>query len=59
MDIEQKPVCNGTGKRLANDNGSVSFKCPECNDTMIYRSAQARRAVIKYTCSGCGFTGPN
>ena len=59
MESDQKPVCNGTGKRLANDQGSVSFKCPECQDSVIYRSSQARRAVIKYACPKCGFEGPN
>lgn len=59
METKRKPVCNGTGKRISNDKGSVSFKCPQCGEEIIYRSAQARRAVIKYKCPNCGFTGPN
>ena len=44
---------------VANDNGAVVFPCPECGKEEIVRSMNSREIVVKYTCSKCGFEGPN
>ncbi|MFT4250206.1 MAG: zinc finger domain-containing protein [Candidatus Woesearchaeota archaeon] len=44
---------------VANDNGAVSFPCPACGEEVITRSMSSRQIVVKYTCSKCGFEGPN
>jgi predicted RNA-binding Zn-ribbon protein involved in translation (DUF1610 family) len=44
---------------VANDNGSVIFPCPKCGEEDIVRSMNSRQIVVKYTCSKCGFEGPN
>lgn len=41
------------------ENGSVTFKCPNCLKGEIQRTGQARALVAKYTCQECGFVGPN
>jgi len=51
--------CISTNKRVDNDPGSISFKCPKCGDFEIVRSTYARQNAIKYTCPSCGFVGPN
>ena len=52
-------ICNATNVRIANDRGSVIFKCPSCQDADIIRSTKAREIVAKYVCPKCGFEGPN
>ncbi|MBU0456708.1 MAG: zinc finger domain-containing protein [Nanoarchaeota archaeon] len=52
-------VCISTKKRIDNDSGAVSFKCPNCGNYEIVRSSYARENAIKYTCPSCDFTGPN
>jgi Zn-ribbon RNA-binding protein len=56
--MEEK-ICLSTKRKVANDSGSVSFKCPKCLDYEIVRSTHARSNAIKYTCPKCGFEGPN
>ncbi len=56
MDNKQ---CISTKKKVANDAGAASFKCPSCSDFEIVRSSFARQNAIAYTCPACGFTGPN
>ncbi len=51
--------CVSTGKEIANDSGSVKFKCPNCGEGIIIRSLSARRLATKYKCAVCGFEGPN
>ena len=51
--------CSALNVRVANDKGSVTFNCPKCGKYEIVRSRHAREIVAKYTCPGCGFTGPN
>jgi len=52
-------TCGATGKKVVNDLGAVVFKCPKCGEHEIVRSTNARRNALKYSCPGCGFTGPN
>ena len=47
------------GNNIANTSGSVTFKCPKCQENDIVRSRNEREIVSKYTCSKCGFIGPN
>jgi predicted RNA-binding Zn-ribbon protein involved in translation (DUF1610 family) len=51
--------CVSTKKRIDNDLGAVSFKCPSCGKFEFNRSTFARQNAIKYTCPSCGFVGPN
>lgn len=46
------------GNKIVNERGSVSFKCPKCNDSEISRSRKARELSKEYTCPKCGFVGP-
>ena len=48
-----------TKANLANDRGAVVFRCPKCGETEIVRTSNERANAVKYTCSKCGFTGPN
>jgi predicted RNA-binding Zn-ribbon protein involved in translation (DUF1610 family) len=48
-----------TKDNVANDNGSVSFLCPGCQKQLVVRSRHERSIVAPYTCSECGFVGPN
>jgi predicted RNA-binding Zn-ribbon protein involved in translation (DUF1610 family) len=48
-----------TKKNIANDGGSVTFKCPRCLKHEIIRSCHERSIVARYECPECGFVGPN
>ncbi len=52
-------VCSSTKKRISNLKGVARFMCPSCGKHEIIRGGQARKTAAKYTCPGCGFTGPN
>ncbi len=39
--------------------GTVKFACPQCGGVQVTRTPHERTTVIKYTCSQCGFVGPN
>ena len=47
------------GGSITNTSGSVTFPCPKCGKSTILRSRNEREIAAKYTCSECGFTGPN
>jgi len=47
------------GNSVANTAGSVSFKCPKCLEITITRTRNEREIAAKYTCTACGFVGPN
>lgn len=51
--------CISCKKDIVNDNGSIKIKCPSCGEHEIIRCKNCRQIVAKYTCPGCGFTGPN
>ena len=48
-------VCSSSGKKIANDSGSVKFPCPSCGKAIIVRSSNSRAIAAKYTCPNCGF----
>ncbi|MBI2662048.1 RNA-binding protein [Candidatus Woesearchaeota archaeon] len=52
-------ICISCKKKVANNPGSVTFKCPSCTKYDIVRCTYCRTNAIKYTCPGCGFIGPN
>lgn len=52
-------VCLTTKRKVMNDKGSTSFKCPNCGEYTIVRSSVARKLCVKYTCPNCKFEGPN
>ncbi|NQU97968.1 RNA-binding protein [Candidatus Woesearchaeota archaeon] len=51
--------CSSCKSSLTNETGSVRFLCPSCSKYEIIRCKNCRQIVAKYTCPGCGFTGPN
>ena len=51
--------CSSCGKEIANDVGSVKFKCPDCGRDTIYRCKNCRQIAARYTCKSCSFSGPN
>ena len=51
--------CISCKKNLLNENGSVSFNCPNCKDYTIDRCEECRKKGAKYICPKCGFEGPN
>ncbi|MFQ5475358.1 MAG: zinc finger domain-containing protein [Candidatus Nanoarchaeia archaeon] len=55
----ENTVSTASKTSIANDGGSVSFKCPQCCETTIVRTEHERRIVAKYKCHACGFEGPN
>ncbi|MFW6025180.1 MAG: zinc finger domain-containing protein [Candidatus Woesearchaeota archaeon] len=51
-------TCISCDKPLMNDEGSVKFKCPSCNEYMIKRCSSCRKIAAEYKCPNCGFQGP-
>lgn len=56
---EKKITCTSCKKDIANDTGTVRFKCPNCGNVEIVRCKHCRVTAVKYKCSECGFEGPN
>lgn len=52
-------VCSSCKSRILNIDESTRFKCPKCGETEIVRCAYCRKIAARYTCSKCGFEGPN
>ena len=59
MSADSKPVCVSCKKRITNDLGAVTFKCPACGKATIVRCSGCRKNAAKYVCHECGFSGPN
>ena len=57
--MEEAKKCSATKRRIDNDPGATTFKCPKCGEYEIIRSTFARENAIKYNCPKCGFEGPN
>ncbi|MBW3015110.1 DUF1610 domain-containing protein [Candidatus Woesearchaeota archaeon] len=51
--------CTSCKKKITNESGSVTFKCPKCGKSNIVRCKHCRQIVAPYTCPECGFRGPN
>jgi|APSaa5957512576_1039674.scaffolds.fasta_scaffold505716_1 Zn-ribbon RNA-binding protein len=51
--------CSSCKKNVTNLKGTTTFMCPSCNKGKIVRCKECRVIAAKYTCSECGFTGPN
>jgi len=56
---ENQEYCTSCKVKISNIDGTVTFKCPECGKKTIVRCKSCRKIAAKYTCSECGFTGPN
>ncbi len=52
-------LCSSCKKNISNEQGAVNFECPSCGKTTIVRCRNCRKIAAKYTCSECGFDGPN
>lgn len=50
-------ICTSCKKPLTNDKGSVTFKCPKCNQE-LNRCTHCRDISVKYKCASCDFEGP-
>ena len=46
------------GNKIINEEGSITFMCPNCGEAEISRSRKARELSKEYTCPKCGFVGP-
>jgi len=57
--VIKEMVLSSLGNNTANTAGSVTFKCPKCQETAIVRTRNERETAAKYTCKQCGFIGPN
>jgi len=57
--MKQKLVCSSCKKEIANDEGTVMFKCPNCGKVEITRCRHCRLSAVKYKCKECNFEGPN
>ncbi|MFA6089103.1 MAG: zinc finger domain-containing protein [Candidatus Woesearchaeota archaeon] len=57
--IEMNNRCTSCKKQITNDKGAAVFNCPNCGKTKVIRCTKCRQIVSKYTCTACGFTGPN
>ena len=55
----EKNNCISCKKDTANDQGSVSFLCPNCSKYTIIRCQHCRKIATQYKCPECGFIGPN
>jgi len=51
--------CVSCKTKITNQHGAAKFMCPKCGAYEIIRCTTCRKTVAKYTCPGCGFTGPN
>ncbi|MFW6013630.1 MAG: zinc finger domain-containing protein [Nanoarchaeota archaeon] len=57
--MTQKYLCTSCKKDITNDVGSTRFMCPACGKIEIIRCNACRKLGTRYTCSDCGFVGPN
>jgi predicted RNA-binding Zn-ribbon protein involved in translation (DUF1610 family) len=57
--MEKQLLCSSCKKRITNTKGTAIFNCPNCGKSEIIRCIDCRKTATKYTCSQCGFTGPN
>lgn len=55
----QDVFCSSCKLKVTNVDGTSVFSCPNCGKTEIVRCKQCRKIAAKYTCSECGFIGPN
>ncbi len=51
--------CSSCKKKVTNIKGTTVFQCPNCTKTEIVRCRDCRKIAARYTCSECGFSGPN
>ncbi|MDI6855723.1 MAG: zinc finger domain-containing protein [Candidatus Thermoplasmatota archaeon] len=59
MAFERPGNCSSCGKPITGVvKGVASFKCPQCNNTIIARCFKCREQSVLYTCKECGFVGP-
>ncbi|MEK6845809.1 MAG: zinc finger domain-containing protein [Nanoarchaeota archaeon] len=56
--MEEK-TCISCKKKVVNNPGSVTFRCPQCGKYEIIRCSNCRANAFKYVCPGCNFKGPN
>ena len=52
------PVCTWCHRPIAPDENAVSFPCPNCGKTTIWRCEKCRELARSYICPSCGFEGP-
>lgn len=57
--VKKEWICSSCKTKLSNIRGSVIFKCPNCGGEEIIRCLHCREIAARYTCSKCGFSGPN
>ncbi|HLG24702.1 MAG TPA: zinc finger domain-containing protein [Candidatus Nanoarchaeia archaeon] len=57
--MTKQSLCISCSKRITNTIGSTKFMCPKCAKNEIVRCDHCRQIAAKYSCTSCGFEGPN
>ncbi|MDJ0269863.1 MAG: zinc finger domain-containing protein [Aigarchaeota archaeon] len=52
------PTCSWCHRPIAPDEPAVSFPCPNCGKSTIWRCEICRELAHPYICPSCGFQGP-
>jgi Zn-ribbon RNA-binding protein len=52
------PLCNSCNRPIKPAERAVHFNCPNCHETVIWRSEKCRKFSRRYKCLNCGFEGP-
>lgn len=52
------PLCNSCNRPIKPAERAVHFNCPNCHETVIWRSEKCRTFSRHYKCVNCGFEGP-
>ncbi|MHA1698095.1 MAG: zinc finger domain-containing protein, partial [Promethearchaeota archaeon] len=54
MPVKQQR-CTGCGQLIHPTENAVSFPCPQCGDTWIWRCEKCRKFAHPYKCINCSF----
>jgi Zn-ribbon RNA-binding protein len=57
--VDKDLKCTSCRVKILSSDASVRFMCPNCGKIEIIRCKKCRVESIPYTCSECGFEGPN
>jgi Zn-ribbon RNA-binding protein len=52
------PICNSCNRPVKPAERAVKFYCPNCHETIIWRSEKCRKFSRHYKCTNCAFEGP-
>ncbi|MEM0438645.1 MAG: zinc finger domain-containing protein [Sulfolobales archaeon] len=58
IDSSTPPICTSCKRFVTPYEKGVSFPCPNCGKTVIWRCYRCRAQGIPYKCPNCWFEGP-